>query len=483
MPRVRLGCQEPTFEHVSEYDHTYGPEAVELFEAYGVEFMPYQKRQMDLFQAKNADGTRAALSVGFSIPRQNGKSFAARFYALYCAAVLDMKVLYTAHHGGTSRKMFRALRDFVAKHNDFKQTVALRGIHNGRGEEGIDFRGGGCIEFNTRTVSGPRGGTFDAVIVDEAQELTDEQMDALKPVLIASESGEPQTVYIGTPPNEKCPGTVFKALSKAVHSGTDATVWWQEWAVDEVTDPQDKEAWYRCCPAMGYLITERAMQDAADSYVGNWDGFSREYLGWWSKKVEKKAEPILPKGAWESCLTDSPAMDGTVSFGVKFSPSGGTVAVAACCRPAEGTPHVELIEYEQTGNGVRWLAEWLKQRKAKAAQITIDGKAWGPTLITMLTEDGKDRGRVKQVVEPGPQGLITACSMLLDAVVNGDVTHIAEPRLDEPMERAVRRPVGKAGGWGFDVPDGDAAPVEAVALAFWGAMTTKRRPNRRPICG
>lgn len=119
----RYGRQTPTFEYVGGYDHSDGPEAVALFEGYGIRFIPAQRYEMELYLAKNELGESEALTIGLSRPRQNGKSFAARYYALWCAFVEGKSVLYSAHNGGTTRKMFKFMADFIELHEDFARKL------------------------------------------------------------------------------------------------------------------------------------------------------------------------------------------------------------------------------------------------------------------------------------------------------------------------------------------------------------------------
>lgn len=99
------GRQEPTFEVVGEWQETNGGEAVALFESYGFRLDCAQRREMDIYLAR-IDGKPAAVTVGLSIPRQNGKSYAARWYAIWCAAILGLVVLYSAHNGDTITEFF-----------------------------------------------------------------------------------------------------------------------------------------------------------------------------------------------------------------------------------------------------------------------------------------------------------------------------------------------------------------------------------------
>ena len=53
-------------------------------------------------------------------------------------------------------------------------------------EQGIYFDNDAYIEFSTRTDGGARGGSYQVVVIDEAQELTETQLDALLPTASAT---------------------------------------------------------------------------------------------------------------------------------------------------------------------------------------------------------------------------------------------------------------------------------------------------------
>lgn len=473
----RYGRQTPTFERVGTYDHSDGPEAVALFEGYGIRFIPAQRYEMELYLAKNELGEAEAINIGLSRPRQNGKSFAARYYALWAAFIEGRDVLYSAHHAGTVRKMFKFMCDFIAAHRDFSNKLKPQGgIYKAQGAEGIYLADGHLIEFSTRTNSGSRGGTYDVIVVDEAQELTAEQRDALMPTTIAGDSGDPQTIYIGTPPNHKCPGTVFHDMHDRAHAGELGEDWWLEWAASEIGDPLDVDRWYECNPMMGYRIKERSMRSAAQSLVREPDSFAREYLGWWDAAASAERHAISSVD-WAACGTDDPPQDGGVynGVGVKFSPDGSRVAVAVCLRPEGRKPYVEVARSASTSRGTRWVAEWLLDRRDRIASVAVDGKRGESTLQAL--SDGRFPKRAVRV--PGSSDMAKACAMLVDAVEGRAIEHYAQPDLDAAATTCTVRRIGQD-GFGFEDSDtGDATLIEACALAYREAMTTKRRPGRK----
>lgn len=470
---MRRGRQTPTFERVGIFDHSDGPEAVALFEGYGVRFIPAQAYEMELYLAKNELGECEAITIGLSRPRQNGKSFAARYYALWCAFVEGRSVLYSAHNGSTTRKMFKFMCDFIEGHDDFRRKLKPggQGIYKAQGSEGIYLADGTIVEFSTRTNSGARGGTYDVIIVDEAQELTDEQRDAMMPTTIASDSGDPQTIYIGTPPNAKCPGTVFRDLHDRAHADELGDAWWLEWAATEIGDPQDADRWHECNPMMGYRIKERSMKNAADTTAP--DSFAREYLGWWDERTAA-VEHVIDARAWAECETEDPPTEGLLACGVKFGADRATLA--ACVRPNGGTPYVEWVDTRPLSEGVGWLASWLGARKERVASVAVDGRSGTGALATKLADEDFPR---KAVVVPTSADMARAVSMMCAAVSEREVEHYGQDELTASATKTERRAIGHD-GFGFEDADGaDSTLIEACCLALWQARTTKRRPGRK----
>lgn len=498
---MRIGNQEPTFKHVGRYAYTRGDDVIEMFaEEGGATFYPCQEEELRLMLARNDDGSPAGMTIGISKPRQNGKSYAARFYAAYMADFEHRNVLYSAHHSSTTKKMFMALCDLFENPERFPEFAAdVKYISHARGYEGIYFKNwtdsdgavkpGGCIEFSTRTNSGSRGGTYSVIVIDEAQELTAEQQEAILPTMSAASdiddpSMMPQQIHIGTPPGPACNGTVFSGMHEKVHA-EESNIWWLEWSlttkknesIETVVHTKEKaiELAYMTNPAMGYRIAEETVANEFDNMSPA--GFARERLGWWTPKVERVEEYAIPVDVWDACKSSAPKPDGKIAYGIKFTADSSEVVLCGASVPEYGPARISLIERRPTGYGTQWLADWLNQRFNTASCVVIDGRNGVDVLIDKISSTWRAKG---SVIRASSRDVVAAVSTLTDALADQSVSWFdRQEDLRDSAVTSTRRSIGAGWGFGGENP----APIEAASLALWGAKTSKRNPTRRMRIG
>ena len=478
---ARLGNQQPTWSNVGEYAESAGIRACSYFEKHGARFYDSQKLEFELMLARDEDGGFAAKSLCITKPRQNGKSYAARWYVLWMAMVCHRRCLYSAHHSRTSRDMFKQLCDMLDPTVDEFFAKQVDNIYRAGGYEGIYFKGGGCIEFQTRTNSGGRGGTYAVLVLDEAQEITPAQQDALLPTVSASgeiEKGEsePQKIYIGTVPGPECQGTVFREMHDRVHDG-ESGIWWLEWGAQGDTlndvDVDDVDLWYACNPAMGRRMRESTVRDEHDTMTR--DGFARERLGWWSPTAGLP-DFAIPASKWQGLAVDDAPGNGRDAYGVRFSADGSEVCLSAA-RLHDGRVFVQTMRRESMAMGLGWLADWIAARKSTGCCCVIDGKAGAQALVEKL-----GKMPLNYIVTPSAAQVIAACTTLVDKVNDGTLEwYAAQDDLRDSATTSVRRRIGSAGGWGFGGEN--PVPIEAASLALWGVLNTKRNPERKQRIG
>lgn len=486
---MRTGNQTPTFAVVGDYAYSLGDEVADMFEEDGgATFYPSQRDELRIMLARNADGSPAAMTIGISIPRQNGKSYGARFYAIYMGDFEHRNVLYSAHHSTTTNKMFKAMCDILENPERYPEFAGdVKSVSHVRGYEGIYFKDGGCIEFATRTNSGARGGTYSVIVIDEAQELTADQQEAMLPVISAASNVNdrtkmPQQIFVGTPPSPSCRGTVFKKMHDAAHSEEPGAVWWLEWSVEarDITatikdEDHAVELAYMTNPAMGYRIAEKTVRNEFENM--SVDGYARERLGWWSQTVTTEKQYAIPAEVWDACRSEDLKPEGKTAYAVKFSADGSAVCLCGAVLPKDGAARVSLIKTEATGRGIGWLADWLNERYGKASCVVIDGRNGVDVLVERIAETWRAKGAV---IRPSARDVIAAAGTLTDALAEKSVTwYFGQEELRDSAITSVKRPIG--GGWGFGGEN--SLPIEACALALWGAKTTKRDPTKKMLIG
>ena len=111
------------------------------------------------------------------------------------------------------------------------------------------------------------------------------------------------------------------------------------------------------------------------------------------------------------------------------------------------------------------------------AVVVIDGKNGADVLIDRIAETWIEKDSVIRI---RTKDVIAAASMLTDAITEQAVTWYAfQDSMNQSALEAVKRPI--SGGWGFGGEH--SGPIEAAALAYWGAKTTKRDPSREMRIG
>ena len=466
-----MGNQEPSARISPKYSQTDGGDAARLLAVGDLILDPWQADILDDWMAVMPSGRWMSTTCGGSVPRQNGKTGLLQGRIAAGMIMYNEQVIYTAHLQKTATETFEELASFF---DCAKLKKYVQDIKTALGREQIILKSGARVKFLARTRNGGRGQHGDLLVFDEAQEVDDSIQASFIPAISASLN--PQTIYVGTPPETDDGANVFRKLrDKALAKETKKASWF-EFSVKEIGDVHDQERWAMTNPALGRRILLSTIEGECEQMAE--DMFARERLGWWCPVVAHKIDAAVDAKAWMECKSSAPKPDGKTAYGVKFSADGSVVSLCGAVVPYDGNPaRISLVEMRPTAMGTQWLADFLNARYETASCVVIDGRNGVDVLVDKIASTWRYKG---SVIRPNMKEVIASVSMLTDALSEKTVTWFeGQEILNDSATTSVKRPIG--GGWGFG---GDnPTPIEACALALYGVKTSKRDPSRKMRIG
>lgn len=452
---MAVGRQTPTRSVVLPYTETKGPEAIAIYNATERTAIEWQEALCYDIMAVNEDGLWVHQIFGYSVPRRNGKSENVLMRCLW-GLKNGERILYTAHRATTSHSVWERLERMCAKAD-----ISVESSFRAFGKEHLYCEGGSVIEFRTRTSSGGLGEGYDLLIIDEAQEYTPDQETALK--YVVTDSLNPQTIMLGTPPTAISAGTVFPKYRATVLSGEGYDSGWAEWSVDSMMDPHDTEAWYETNPSMGYHLDERKIraeirEDPVD--------FNIQRLGLWLQYNQRSA---ISPNEWKALQTEAlPELTGKLFVGIKFGNDGANVSVSVAVKTADEKRFVECIDCRPVRDGFEWIAMFLE--KADTKKVIIDGAGKGENLADNLKRFG-----IKRVVLPKVAEIVRANAVFESDLNSATICHMEQPSVEQVVSNCEKRAIGSNGGFGYkSIKLGaDISILDSIILANWACSEDK----------
>lgn len=461
----KYGSQTPTKSVILDYDRTLGNEAVELYEKTGRKPYPWQEKLINDLFSLNDEDLWTHSKFGYAVPRRNGKTevvYMAELWGLFNG----LNILHTAHRISTSHSSFEKLKKYLEDmgledKEDFQSIKA-------KGQERIELTEyGGVIQFRTRTSTGGLGEGFDMLIIDEAQEYTDDQESALK--YTVTDSDNPMTIMCGTPPTMVSSGTVFTKYRESILAGGRKHNGWAEWSVDDMSDIHDKDLWYLTNPSMGHKLTERAIEEEIGPDETD---FNIQRLGLWLRYNQKSA---ISEYEWDALKVKKlPTLKGKLYAGVKFGKDGTNVALSIAVKTLSNRIFVESIDCQNIRNGDYWLIDFLK--KINPEQIVIDGASRQDILAKELKDEG-----LNSIILPTVKEIIIANSTWEEAIYSKTLCHMGQPSLSQVVTNCDKRPIGTSGGFGYksQFEDMDIVLMDSVLLAHWACKEGKEQVKQK----
>lgn len=460
--KTKIGRQTPTQSVILPYETTKGIEAVEIYNTTNKTAREWQELLICDIMSTNEDGLWVHTRFGYSVPRRNGKNEIVAMREMW-GLQNGEKIMHTAHRTATSHMAWERLCNLLTK-----AKITYKSI-KANGREAIYIKGSEArVEFRTRSSKGGLGEGYDLLIIDEAQEYTDDQATALKYVI--SDSKNPQTIMCGTPPTTVSSGTVFTKFRKNALDGSVSNGAWAEWSIPEQSDVYNKDLWYETNPSLGIGLTERAIYDEiSDDTID----FNIQRLGVWIKYNQKSA---ISKAEWESLKVDKlPKLKGKLFAGIKYGKDGTNAALSIAVKTQDNKIFVESIDCREVRTGNTWIISFIKAADIKA--VVIDG-ANGQEL---LKEEMKDAGIKITPVLPTVKEVIAANAVFEQGVCQRNIQHAGQPSLTQSVSNCEKRNIGTNGGFGYKslVESVDIALLDSVIYAYWACVNHKDRKKQR----
>jgi phage terminase large subunit-like protein len=472
MAEPRKGRQTPTQSVVLPYYDTQGQEAIDSYNQCGRIAQEWQELLLYDILAVNEDGLWTHTKFGYSVPRRNGKNEIAAIRELY-GLEHGERILHTAHRTTTSSSAAKRLANILngkgymeiarpkagetyEKAYTFSKQFGLERIT-------ILSEGGGICDFRTRSSKGGLGEGFDLLVIDEAQEYTDDQESALK--YVVTDSKNPQTIFCGTPPTPVSSGTVFTKLRQNILSGRTMNAGWAEWSVEKKSDVRDKELWYETNPSLGTIFTERSV---ADEIGTDEIDFNIQRLGLWIKYNQKSA---ISKNEWaELKVNELPRLKGPLFVGVKYGKDGNHVAVSIAVKTADKKIFIETIDCRDVKAGNLWILDFLSSANVK--KVVIDG-ANGQQL---LADEMKEYG-LKKPLLPTVKEIIVANAAFEQGLSSATIAHAGQPSVEQVIGNCEKRAIGANGGFGYKSlnEEIEIAILDSIILAYWSCSISKEK--------
>lgn len=474
MEEKRFGNQLPTLSLILPYNNTLGIEAINIYEQSGRTAQPWQAQLTYDIRAIDDEGLFIHTKFGYEVPRRNGKG------EVITQIELDdlfrgRRCLHTAHRTTTSSsaslRLATILKDLGytevqrVKKDDPHDKCYVYAKQFGL-EKIILLDTGGEVHFRTRTAKGGLGEGFDTLVVDEAQEYTDEQQSSLQ--YVVSDSANPQIILCGTPPTMVSGGRIFEALRTSVLEGKTEDTGWAEWSVEFKSDVNDVELWYMCNPAMGYQLNERKIrnEDKTDEL-----DFNIQRLGYWSTDNLQSA---ITKSDWEVLKCDAlPNFKRPYFVGIKYGSDGTNVAVSLATKTGDKI-FVEGLDCQNQRNGTDWLVDMMLRVNPKT--IAIDGAGNQKILADALADVG-----FKNVILPTVKEIVVANSLFEQAIFGQTICHNGQPSIIQSITNCQKRPIGTNGGFAYrSIKEGvEIALLDSVMLAHWICASAKERKKQQ----
>lgn len=406
---------------------TKGDEIAELAEKIKVPLLPWQKFVLDDMMKVDAKGNFIRKSNLVLVARQNGKTHLARMrviWGLFYGG--ERNHLIMSSNRGMALTSFRDIA-YTIESNDFLKSQ-VKAIRYANGTESIELLNGARLDVVAATRDGSRGRTADFLWIDELREINEEGFRAATPVTRA----RPNAQSLFTSNAGDAFSTVLNDMRERAISYPPKSFGFYEYSAPQYCKIEDREAWALANPALGYTVSEEAIEEAiATSPIEN---TRTETLCQWIDSLSSPWPHGILEETSDSTLEMPPGAYTVFAFDV--SPSRRNASLVAG----------QLLPDGRIGIGI--LQTWSSQVAVDDLKIAADIKGWADTYRPRLvcydkyaTQSIADRLRNSGVMTEDVSGqqFYQACGDLLTGLVTHKIVHNGQAELIQQMNNCAAK--------------------------------------------
>jgi phage terminase large subunit-like protein len=421
------GATKPRLHSVPLKGKSKVNDVIEIAKILNEKLLPYQEyvlKDMLVVDKKDMWVRKSNLLL---ISRQNGKTFLARMLILTHLLKWNTDVLIMSSNRSMALETFRQVANALENNDHFKGMV--KQIRHANGTESIEMLSGARLDVVAATRDGSRGRSINGLLyIDEVREISEEGYRAAMPVtrahanshvLLTSNAGDAFSV-------------VLNQLRERALDNPPKSFGFYEYSAPQYCKITDRAAWALANPALGYTITEEAIEEAiATSPIEN---TRTETLCQW---IDSLSSP-WPHGILEE-TSDSELqipVGGYTVFGFDVSPSRRNASLVAG----------QIMPDGKIGVGI--LQTWDSAVSVDDLKIAADIKAWAdqyrPRQICFdkyatqsIADKLSNAGCIVQDISG--QQFYQACGDLLNGLVTHKVVHNGQANLIQQMNNCAAK--------------------------------------------
>jgi len=402
-------------------------DVLDIAEIIGEKLLPWQEFVLKDMLTVDKKGMWIKKSCLLLISRQNGKTFLARMLILAHLLKWDSKnVLIMSSNRSMALETFRQVASALENNDHLKGFV--KQIRHANGTESIEMLSGARLDVVAATRDGSRGRSADFLYIDELREISEDGYRAATPTTRA----RPNAQALFTSNAGDAFSTVLNDLRERAIDYPPKSFGYYEYSAPQYCKIDDRNAWAMANPALGYTITEEAIEEAiATSPIEN---TRTETLCQW---IDSLSSP-WPHGVLEDTSDSTLEMSAgayTV-FGFDVSPSRRNGSLVAG----------QLLPDGRIGIGI--METYSSQVAIDELKMAASIKAWcdifKPRLVCYdkyATQTIADRLANAGVITEDVSGqqFYKACGDLLEGLVNARVVHNGQAELIQQMNNCAAK--------------------------------------------